>query len=237
VAFKDLGFSLEQIAQLLNDHVSPAQMRGMLRLKQAEVQQLVEAEQRRLRLIETRLQQIEQEEADIAANTAVNYEVVLKPIEAQVVVAIREVLPSCTDIKSLYDELATYLRSHRVERVGFPQTLWHDEDYRIEDVDAEVVIPIKEAIAGNSRIQCYRLPDVPQMACVTHHGSQDGLIHAFNALLNWIERNQFKIIGANREIYWQPQITEANFLAVNDLVDDLIIESQFPVSPASRMGN
>ena len=87
VAFKDLGFSLEQIIELLNDKIPPAQIRGMLRLKQAEVQQHIESEQTRLRLIEARLQQIEQ------SDSVSLYNVILKQAEAQSVAAIRDILP------------------------------------------------------------------------------------------------------------------------------------------------
>ena len=37
LALKDLGFSLEQVAQLLHEEVSTAEMRGMLRLKKMEL--------------------------------------------------------------------------------------------------------------------------------------------------------------------------------------------------------
>jgi len=60
LALKDLGLSLEQIARLLDDDLPPAQIRGMLRMKQAEIQQHVEEEQVRLARVEARLRQIEQ---------------------------------------------------------------------------------------------------------------------------------------------------------------------------------
>ncbi|MEK4357588.1 helix-turn-helix domain-containing protein [Paenibacillus sp. FSL M7-1455] len=44
LVFKDLGFTLEQIRQLLHDDVSPDEMRGMFRLKKAEVQSLIQSE-------------------------------------------------------------------------------------------------------------------------------------------------------------------------------------------------
>jgi DNA-binding transcriptional MerR regulator len=47
LALKDLGFSLEETARLLNDMLSPAQMRELLRAKQAEIQQRVAEEQAR----------------------------------------------------------------------------------------------------------------------------------------------------------------------------------------------
>ncbi len=36
LALKDLGFSLDQVARLVEEGVSPEQLRGMLRLRQAE---------------------------------------------------------------------------------------------------------------------------------------------------------------------------------------------------------
>src|SRR5260221_4653105 len=45
LALKDLGFSLQQIGQVLNEGVSSEQLHGMLRLKRAELQQQIAEEQ------------------------------------------------------------------------------------------------------------------------------------------------------------------------------------------------
>jgi DNA-binding transcriptional MerR regulator len=62
LALKDLGLSLEQIATLFaaRDKLTVEQMRGMLRLKQAEAQERVREEQDRLARVEARLRQIEE---------------------------------------------------------------------------------------------------------------------------------------------------------------------------------
>ncbi|MEM9818823.1 MAG: MerR family transcriptional regulator [Cyanobacteria bacterium P01_D01_bin.6] len=220
VAFKDLGFSLEQITELLNDNIPPAQIRGMLRLKQAEVQQLIEGEQTRLKRIEARLQQIEQ------SDSASPYDVILKQAAAQSVAAIRDVLPICSDIKHLHAELKDGLRHPQVEVVGFPQTLWHDAEYRVNNVDAEAVVPVSHSFSGSGRVKSYVLPEVQQMACTIHHGSYDTLVQAFNALLHWIEANNYQVAGSNREIYLQPKIADVDSLGN---LEFSIIEIQFPV--------
>src|SRR5512136_2288564 len=79
LALKDLGLSLEQIAQLLNEGLAPAQLRGMLRMKQAELELQVQEEQERLARVEARLRQIEQE------NNMSTCDVVIKKIEPQTV--------------------------------------------------------------------------------------------------------------------------------------------------------
>jgi|GEM_PF-58316 len=62
LALKDLGFSLDQIARVLNEGVTHGQLRGMLMLKRAEVEDRLSEEQQRLDRIEARLREIEKED-------------------------------------------------------------------------------------------------------------------------------------------------------------------------------
>lgn len=134
LALKDLGFSLEQIAKLLDENLPSAEIRGMLRLKQAELQRLVEEEQARLLRVEARLKQIEQE--DIMPN----YEVVLKTVEPIKVAAIRETLADYPSIGSLYDELLEYFKQYGVKEGDYCGAIWHDLGYKESNVDGEAVI-------------------------------------------------------------------------------------------------
>lgn len=61
IALKELGLSLEQIGLMLDDEMPTAQIRGMLRLKQAEARQQMREAQRQLAMIEYRLRMIEAE--------------------------------------------------------------------------------------------------------------------------------------------------------------------------------
>src|ERR1700674_1083745 len=62
LALKDLGFSLEQIARVLNEGVTPAQLRGMLMLKRAEAEHRLKEDQVLMARIEARLRDIELED-------------------------------------------------------------------------------------------------------------------------------------------------------------------------------
>jgi len=87
LALKDLGFSLEQIEVVLSG-LTLDQLRGMLKLRHAEVEQQVVQEQGRLARIATRLRQIESEE------TMSNYDVVLKTIPPMLVASRRVTIPT-----------------------------------------------------------------------------------------------------------------------------------------------
>jgi len=227
LALKDLGFSLEQIGKLLDQQLPPEQIRGMLRLKQAELQQHIEVEQARLARVEARLKQIEQED------TMPDYDVIIKKVEPMTVVSIREILqaeplsivlmreilPNYPVVAQLFDELFNYLLQHGAIMGKYSAAIWHDPEYKESNIDGEAVIAIERNLPGNDRIEVYKLPGYETMACVIHYGSYKTINQAYSYLLTWIEANNYKIVGPNREFYIQggsekdnePSVTELQF--------------------------
>src|SRR5918997_3490944 len=63
VALKDLGFTLQHARSILDDEVSVGELRGMLRLREAELQSQIAADTARLARVEARLRTIEEEGA------------------------------------------------------------------------------------------------------------------------------------------------------------------------------
>jgi DNA-binding transcriptional MerR regulator len=61
IALKDLGFSLQQVQAIIDERVSAAELRGMLKLRRAEIHAQLEAETTRLARVEARLLTIEDE--------------------------------------------------------------------------------------------------------------------------------------------------------------------------------
>src|SRR5215472_5519299 len=75
LAFKELGLGLTQIAEILDEGVSPEALQGMLRLRQAQLQQQIQAEQEQLVRVEARLRSLEQ------GSSLPTYEVLLKAVK------------------------------------------------------------------------------------------------------------------------------------------------------------
>src|SRR5918998_4041397 len=61
IALKGLGFTLQQVRSILDDEVSIEELRGMLRLRHAELQSQIATGTARLAQVEARLQIIEEE--------------------------------------------------------------------------------------------------------------------------------------------------------------------------------
>lgn len=198
LALKDLGFSLEQIRQVITEDLTTAELRGMLRLKMAEVEQAVEEERGRLERIEARLRQIEQE------NRMTSYDVVLKKIEPVTVASARDVIPDYGAIGQLIGTVFACLGRHGIQPAGAPFTIWHDHGFKDTNVDAELAVPVSAAAAGafpgDAQVKISHLP-AAEMACVIHHGSYDDFGQAYQAIGAWIDSNGYRICGANREVY------------------------------------
>jgi len=116
LALKDLGFSLEQVEQVLRGGLTPDQLRGMLMLKQAEVEQHAAAEQGRLTRIAARLRQIERED------NMLEYDVALKTVPSMLVAARRVTIPRNDDVPAYlgaaFVEVSDHLNGMRGEGDG-----------------------------------------------------------------------------------------------------------------------
>lgn len=212
LALKDLGFSLEEICQLL-DEISIDRIHVMLQLKQIELQRTIAAEQERLARIEARIKQIEQEQK------MSDYEVILRSVEVIHVASIREVLPNYPSIGKLFDKLQDYLQKYRIKS-SYCAAIWHDRGYKENDVDAEAVIAVPSNAPAVKPVRVYNLSAV-EMACFVHHGSYQTLSSAYEVLLKWIETNGYQISAANREVYIHGGFDQTN--------EDYVTELQFPV--------
>ncbi|MCU0534656.1 MAG: MerR family transcriptional regulator [Hydrococcus sp. Prado102] len=201
LVLKELGFSLEQIVRLLDENISLDEIRGMLRLKQFEIQQRLEEDRIRLMRIEMRLQEIEQE------GKMPEYEIVLKSVESQLVATALGVIPNYQDCGEIFDRLFDrayeYVYRHGIKKVGCGIAIYHDTRLRDRDIPVEAAAPIYEKIKSDEQVWVYELPGIEKMACAIHRGSFATLGQAYNALLGWVEKNGYQIVGSTREVYLQ----------------------------------
>ncbi len=217
LALRDLGLSLEQIAQVLDEGVSPEQLRGMLRLKRAELQQHIAEELARLARVEARLNTIELEDR------MPDYDVVIKQIESQLVAGVRDTLSSYPEVGRLMEEVFGYLVRYGVNGLDLVgAAIWHDDEYKTSDIDGEAVVYLKQSIPEGGRVKVYELP-AATVASVVHKGAYNALNQAYEAIGRWIEANGYRITGPNREIYLY--CTEP----VRQDDDSYVTEIQFPV--------
>lgn len=205
LALKELGFSLEQITQLLDEDLSLDEMRGMLRLKQLELARSLTEEQNRLASVERRLQQLANE------GRPPKSEIALKEIPAQTVLSARVVAASEEAILPARSSLQIMLHNQLARARLKPATPWFalvDEGpYAEHDLEVELAIGVqlrqnqRQGDWGSSPVRLMELPAVRHMACVIHEDQSGSLDNAYTQLFAWTQSNGYQTDGAYREIY------------------------------------
>jgi len=198
LALKDLGFTLLQIETMLNGGLPLAELRGMLKLKHAEVEQHLADEQARLDRIAARLRQIEQEDR------MSEYEVVLKTVSPLLIAACKVTIPTNDQagnyLCQAYTEVFDHIKRHGAKVTGSNLALWHQSSEVLENEVAEAAVPIDHAIPDTESVKIYELPST-RVASAVHHGAFENFTQLHTALHQWVEANQYQIVGPYREIY------------------------------------
>lgn len=201
VALKDLGFSLEQIGQLLSEELSAEQMQGMLKLRRAEIERQLREEEVKLARIEARLAQIAKTEGRMA------YDVVLRAVDAQMVASMRQVVSvDSGEVTEMFETLEAAVARYKARATRPPLMIYHDTEYQEGVQEVEVVIPINGPMPNGpmpsgAAIQIQELAGHETMACCIHTGDYDTLPQAFGVLMQWIEANGYHIVGPTRELF------------------------------------
>lgn len=196
LALKDLGLSLDDIAMLVKDSLTPSQMRDIFILKKAELQQRVADERQRLERVEKLLMHLERE------GKMSDYQVTIKKLEPQLIASIRAVLPSYSECGPLFGEIYQYMAKKFVFKpAGPPFMLYHDIEYKEKDVDVEVGVPVSKAFKGSDRVKVYELPGA-DIAGAVYKGPYSGVGGAYQAVLAWCEANGYQFYGPTREVYF-----------------------------------
>jgi effector-binding domain-containing protein len=219
ISLKNLGLALEEVATMVNNDLTPHQMRDIFILKKGEIQQRVKEEQRRLEQVEKLLHQIEKE------GKMPDYQIAIKKVEPQLIASIRDVLPAYGHVGQLYGQLFQHLYGHGGRPSGPTIYICHDQEYKEKDVDIEAGVPVARAIPGSDRVKVYELPGLEQAACTIYRGPYENIGEAYSAIMSWIESNGYQITGPDRELY---------LTSPADTKDpaQYVTEIQFPVKKA-----
>lgn len=197
LALKELGLSLEQIAQMLHDELTPEQIRGMFKLKQAELQQHIQSEQEKLARLESRLRQIEME------GKMSEFDAVIKHIDAQRVISFRQVVPDGSGISQLLSQVFGVVFTSGIKFTGPPITMYHSHE---NGFDTELVFPVDESFSGElpsvggTQMTLHVIP-AQTVASTIHHGSYETIAETYNALSQWVSAQGYDYVGPIREIY------------------------------------
>jgi DNA-binding transcriptional MerR regulator len=211
LALRDLGFTLQQIDGLLDGELPVEQLRGMLRLRRAQLEQSLADEQARLRRVEAHLRAIEGSHAMNARDIVIKQTQPLRVAEARGTAGALD--PE--HIGPLFEELAPMLGRHIAHAGARPGTPvgYYDEPHEDGSVGVHIGFEIgDQAVPGGDGVEIVELP-VIEVASLVHRGGMENITPVYEDLIRWIEDSGYRLTGHSRELYHEldadgPSVTE-----------------------------
>ncbi len=191
LAFKELGFSLAEIASLLQADLSDEEMRSLLEHKRIELSQRIALEQAQLARLDALLQPV--------AGDAIAPQITLKKTPAQLVASLRPKIDSYDKADELFIDLQKYLQPFK--RHGQRAAIWHACAGRSDHIDCEALVLLNERAPENARVRVYEMP-AGVVASVIHDGGEETIENSYIAAKRWIKSQGYDLAGPNREVYW-----------------------------------
>jgi DNA-binding transcriptional MerR regulator/effector-binding domain-containing protein len=226
LALKELGLSLEQIGPLLKERVSAAELRGMLIMKRAQVEQALRQEEVRLRHIESRIAQIDK------CGGIDGYDVVTKSVGAMPFLSLRYACHGMDEAVKMVRRIAEDGAKHIRAGLRDKLIVVARNESEADALDLEIGYSLTRAsniavnVAGDRTLKAGELPAVETMATIVRQGANAESHAAFSTIGTWIEANNYEIAGPCREVFLEPATGPPG-------LEGALVEIQFPVRPAA----
>ncbi|UQU63408.1 MerR family transcriptional regulator [Couchioplanes caeruleus] len=205
LALKDLGFSLQQVQTMLDEKVDVGELRGMLRLRRAQLAEEMAANTARLALVDARLRMIETEgHMDTG-------DVILKSIPSLRVAELSAPASSydgpdiTVALTPLYPQLMERLERQGITISGSPMAYYLPDPRGATDeaITVHAAFPIRGDVPADPGFEVVELPPVEHAATLVHHGPMSEAFRTGQLLANWIDAGGYRTVGKGyaREIY------------------------------------
>jgi DNA-binding transcriptional MerR regulator/effector-binding domain-containing protein len=196
LALKDLGFSLDAVAVLLDESSSAHARAALLRERRAEIERSIADQTGRLRQLEA---------LGAGSSSPVElgrYDVVLRAVPPGLMATARDRVPSLgAPVTAMFERLEVHAAGHRARAAASPLLILHDEEYRDADLELEAAVPLTRAVPDRAGLRVREVEGCPTMACVIYRGGYEQMGDVLQALLAWTEHHRMRIAGPIREVY------------------------------------
>ena len=106
-----------------------------------------------------------------------------------------------SEVGKTLEQISQSLKEKKVKTAGSVMGLCHGDPKSLDAQNAhyEVCVPIAGKLKGEGEVQAKEL-ERGAYACITHSGPIENLQETYDAVLKWIEENEYRIVGPWREV-------------------------------------
>jgi len=221
IYLRDSGFHIAEIALALN-HDQEDFIAGELDRKYAEIRQTIQNEEKKLKKIELAQQKL------LQGRDEMHYQISIKSIPAFQVLSLRRIIPDYYAESKLWQELCEYVERKHLHVSGQTFAIYHDTDYREENVDVELCALTDQSRPDEGPFTFRHTDPVPAMACTMVYGEFSNISGAYQALAGWLQENSHYSMGrSTRQIVHRGPWNEEN-------PDRYLTEIQIPLKEQNK---
>lgn len=190
VTLRDLGFSIDEIGDILPHFDDAVFMDKVFRAKAASVKKNIEAEQDKY----DRLMQMS--DTMRKEHGVMVYDVELQKLPSVKALTLRGIIPHYRDEGMLWEKLGRFIGENQIKCHSDGYSTYFDEEYKESDPDVEIAIPVDELGESKGEFVFKVYEEVPLAATVRFSGPFDGGYDAASEkLAEWMETNGYTFAG------------------------------------------
>ncbi len=187
---REFEFTIQEMGEALPNIEDETDLAAFLKEKHTQLEERISSARTLQRQIETKVEMMK-------GVTQMNKE---HKIEKKVV---QDMLIASLRYKGRYDEMGTYIgklfKAVGGNALGAPFAMYYDEEYKDEDADIEVAVPVKKEV--NKDEVSSRMLAGQNCVSIIHVGPYDKISEAYKALEDYLSENGIKGDIPCREIY------------------------------------
>lgn len=194
-SLRDMGFSLADVAKILEIYDDRERLEGYFALRRRELEELNRDTARRLALLDAARKRLRKEED-------MRYNVTLKTIPERYAATVRMTLPRYEDEGSVWSVLVGETCRMNLTEADpcLCAVTFLDGEYKETDVEVMAWKTVKGHYPDTEHVKFCTLPEVTAASC-TFKGSYAQINDVYAAMAAWIEENGYETDGPMFNIY------------------------------------
>lgn len=213
---RDIGFSVSEIAETLSSW-SDEVVQKKLEAKQSKIEAEIEKQQDALLKIAQAQRDLEE------SHIPMDSKVIIRAIPSYQVLSLRRVVRDYYQEGFLWKEMSAFIEGLDIIHASNTFTIYHDLDYREQDVDIEICLPVNRKGKDTDVFTFRDTEAIPLMACTMVYGPFENIAGMFKSFAHWLENhNQYEMRGTSRQIVHRGPWNESD-------PENYVIEIQIPL--------
>lgn len=190
--YKNLGFSLKQIKDLLHKNGRKI----LLKQRLLEIKKEIKLSKNRLKNLNDLIENNLQGEDKMS-------EVIIRSLPEVIVASMRTIVPGYDTYFDIVPKMGEYMSSVGAVCLepAYCFTIYHDGEYKESDIDVEICEAVITPCTESGLVKFKTIKGYKKAAVILHTGDYISIRESYNKIFTWIEKNGYEVIDNPRESY------------------------------------